>query len=42
MTKIDFKLMTDNLELVDDIWAAKSKTKISYPDEANENTPHPF
>ncbi len=37
MTEIDFKLIAENLELVDDIWVAKSKTKISYPDEANEN-----
>jgi len=37
MTKIDFRSISNNLELVDDIWVAKSKSKISYPDEANEN-----
>jgi SAM-dependent methyltransferase len=36
MTKIDFRSISNNLKLVDDIWAAKSKSKISYPDEANE------
>lgn len=36
MTKIDFRSISNNLELVDDIWAAKSKSKISYPDKANE------
>lgn len=36
MTKIDFRSISNNLELADDIWAAKSKSKISYPDEANE------
>ena len=34
---MDFKLIAENLELVDDIWVAKSKTEISYPAEANEN-----
>jgi SAM-dependent methyltransferase len=36
MTEINFRSISNNLELVDDIWAAKSKPKISYPDEANE------
>jgi SAM-dependent methyltransferase len=36
MTNIGFKLIADNLELVDDLWVAKSKSKISYPDEGNE------
>lgn len=36
MTRIDFGSISNNLELVGDIWTAKSKPKISYPDEANE------
>jgi len=36
MTKIDFRSISNNLELVDDIWVIKSKSKISYPDDANE------
>lgn len=37
MNHINFKLIAKNLELVDDIWITKSTTKISYPDEANED-----
>ena len=36
MTKIDFRSISNNLELINDTRAAKSKPKISYPDEANE------
>lgn len=36
MTKIDFRSISNNLESVDDIWVAKSKSNISYPDKANE------
>jgi hypothetical protein len=36
MTKINFRSISNNLELVGDTWVAKSRSKISYPDEANE------
>ena len=36
MAKIDFKSIADNLELVDDIWLARSKFGVSYPAEGHE------
>lgn len=35
MTNINLKLIADNLEWVDDMWVAKSKSKISYPEKGN-------
>jgi SAM-dependent methyltransferase len=37
MTNIDFRSISNNLVLVNDIWMAKARSKISYPGEANEN-----
>ena len=36
MKKIDFKLIANNLELVDGNWVSTTRSDISYPDEANE------
>jgi SAM-dependent methyltransferase len=36
MMRINGKLISDNLELRDDIWFALRKSKVSYPDEGNE------
>ncbi|NIM10830.1 MAG: methyltransferase domain-containing protein [Candidatus Aminicenantes bacterium] len=36
MTKIDFRSISDNLELDDDIWVTKSKSNVSYPEQGHE------
>lgn len=36
MTNIDFKLIANNLELIDGIWVSTTRTRISYPGEGNE------
>lgn len=36
MTNIDFKLIANNLELVDGTWVSTNRSDISYPDEGNE------
>jgi hypothetical protein len=36
MTNIDFKLIANNLELVDGTWVSSNRLDISYPNEGNE------